>query len=242
MENRKAALVTGGSRGIGRAVSKRLASDGYYVLVNYRSGEEEALKTVEDIKSSGGSAEVVKFDVADRSICLTVCEELSEKFDVEVLVLSAGIHQDELMIFMNEDQWDSVLDVNLKSLFNVVKPVMKKMMLNRSGRIIAISSTSGESGMAGQVNYSASKAGLIGAVKSLALEGAKRGVLVNAVTPGFIQTDMTEEIDKKRIKESVPLKRAGKAEEVASVVSFLASSEASYVTGQVIGVNGGVYM
>lgn len=242
MENRKAALVTGGSRGIGRAISERLASDGYHVLINYRSREEEAVKTVNAIKENGGSAEAVQFDVAVRERCLQVCEELAEKYEIEALVLSAGIHEDELMIFMNEDQWDSVIDINLKSLFNVVKPVMKKMMLNRSGRIIALSSTSGESGMTGQVNYSASKAGLIGAVKSLALEGAKRGILVNAITPGFIETEMTEEIDRNRIKDNVPLKRAGKPEEVASVVSFLASKESSYITGQVIGVNGGVYM
>lgn len=242
MENRKAALVTGGSRGIGRAISKKLAADGYHVLVNYRSRKEDALEAVKEISEIGGSAEAVQFDVADRENCFTVCEDLSEKYEIEVLVLSAGVHKDELMVFMNEEQWDSVLDINLKSLYNVVKPVMKKMMLNRSGRIVAISSTSGESGMAGQVNYSASKAGLIGAVKSLALEGAKRGILVNAITPGFIETEMTEEVDKKRISSNVPLKRAGKPEEVASVVSFLVSQDSSYVTGQVIGVNGGVYM
>jgi 3-oxoacyl-[acyl-carrier protein] reductase len=159
-----------------------------------------------------------------------------------VLVLSAGIRHDELLIFMSDDQWDSVLNTNLSSFYAVAKPVVRHMMLNRTGRIIAISSTSGESGLAGQVNYSAAKAGLVGAVKALARECAKRDVLVNAVTPGFIATDMTENVNEKKLLQNVPLNRPGTPEEVAAAVSFFASDDASYITGQVIGVNGGVYM
>ena len=239
---KKSAFVTGGSRGIGKAISLRLASNGFHVIINYRSNDQEAEATLAEIKNAGGSAELLKFDVTDRKTALTECERIAERSTIEALVLSAGIHSDALLIFMSEEQWDSVIDVNLKSFYGVVKPIIKQMMLNRKGSVVAISSTSGESGLAGQVNYSAAKAGLIGAVKSLAIESAKRNITVNAITPGFIKTDMTDEIDPKRIKATVPLAREGKPEEVAALVSFLTSSEASYITGQTIGINGGVYM
>lgn len=236
------ALVTGASRGIGRAIALRLARDGYYIIINFHSNTREAQTTFEQICDNGGSAELCRFDVTDRKATGAALTDLLTKHTLQALVLCAGIHQDELLIFMNEDQWDNVLSTNLTSFYAVVKPIVKQMVLNRSGRIIVISSTSGESGLAGQVNYSAAKAGLIGAVKALALECARRGVLVNAVTPGFIDTGMTEGLNLKEIKGKIPLNRLGTPEEVASVVSFLASPGSSYITGQVIRVNGGIYL
>lgn len=240
---KKTAIITGGSRGIGRAISMRLAADGYHVVINYRSNTEEAKRTLDAIVNAGGSAELCPFDVSDRAATAAAMEELlSRHANVHALVLSAGIRHDELLIFMTEEHWNSVLSTDLLSFHAVVKPVVKQMVLNRSGRIIVISSTSGESGLPGQVNYAAAKAGLIGAVKALALECAKRNVLVNAVTPGFIETDMTEALAKKELVQRIPMARVGKPEEVAGVVSFLTSRDASYITGQVIGINGGIYM
>lgn len=242
MSNKKTALITGGSRGVGRAISLRLAQDGYHVIINYRSNVEEAEATHKMVADAGYSSELYPFDVTDRSAVQEAMEEIIQKHTIHVLVLCAGIRHDELLIFMSEDQWDSVIDTNLLSFYSIVKPIVRHMIPNRAGRIIIISSTSAEFGLAGQVNYSAAKAGLIGATKALARECAKKNVLVNAVTPGFITTDMTEGINEKELVKTVPMNRFGKPEEVASVVSFLASDDASYITGQVIGVNGGVYM
>ncbi len=239
--SKKRALVTGGSRGIGRAISRRLAADGFHVIINYRSNRAEAEATEKLILDAGGHCELYPFDVSDRAAASDALADIVKDQPLDLLVLCAGIRSDELLVFMSEAQWDSVLSTNLASFFSVVKPAVTHMMLNRSGRIVVISSTSGESGVAGQVNYAAAKAGLIGAVKSLARESAKRGVLVNAITPGFIETDMTENVPPELIK-GVPLARIGKPEEVAGVVSFLAGPDSSYITGQVIGVNGGVYM
>ncbi len=240
--SKKAVLVTGGSRGIGRAVSIRLAHEGYHVVVNYRSDEQEAGRTLENIREAGGTAELSRFDISDRSETRGAVEVLLEKYSFYGLVLSAGVRHDEAMVFMNDEQWDSVVDTNLTGFYNVTKPFVRHMLLNRMGRIVVISSTSGQSGLRGQVNYAASKAGLIGAAKSLALECAKRGVLVNALTPGFIETDMIEDVDRTRLAAGVPLRRFGKPKEVAGVVSFLMSEDAGYITGQVIGINGGIYM
>ena len=242
MSEKKAALITGGSRGIGRATSLRLAREGYHVLINYRDNTKEAENTLKLATEAGGSGELCPFDITDRPLTSKTLEQLTEKHRIQVLVFCAGIRNDELLIFMSEDQWDSVLATNLSSFHTVAKPVVRHMMLNRTGRIIVISSTSGESGLAGQVNYSAAKAGLIGAVKALARECAKRNVLVNAVTPGLIATDMTENVNEQKLLQNVPLNRPGTPEEVAAAVAFFASDEASYITGQVIGVNGGVYM
>jgi 3-oxoacyl-[acyl-carrier protein] reductase len=240
---KKTVIVTGGSRGIGRAISERLATDGFHVVINFRSNTIEAETTLALIQKAGGSGELCQFDVSDRSAVKLAMEELLKRHTaVYALVLCAGIRHDELLIFMTEEHWDNVLATNLLSFYSVVKPVVKQMVLNRMGRIIAISSTSGECGLPGQVNYSAAKAGLIGAVKALALECAKRNVLVNAVTPGFIETDMTEALVTKELKQRIPMFRVGRPEEVAGVVSFLASNDASYITGQVIGINGGMYM
>ncbi len=242
MSEKKAALITGGSRGIGRAVSLRLARDGYHVIINFRSNENEAEETHNAVKAAGGSSELYPFDVTDRAAVRDALMDITGRHTVHVCVLCAGVRRDELLIFMSEEQWDTVIDTNLSSFYTVVKPVVRHMIPNRAGRIIVISSTSGESGMSGQVHYAAAKAGLIGATKSLARECAKKNVLVNAITPGFIATDMTGDINEKELKKSVPLNRFGTPEEVASVVSFLASDDAGYITGQVIGVNGGAYM
>jgi 3-oxoacyl-[acyl-carrier protein] reductase len=242
MENKPTAFITGGSRGIGRAISQRLARDGYHIIINYRSNHQEAEATLASVVQAAGSAELCPFDITDRAATTAALDTLLSVHAIKLFVHCAGIRRDELLVFMSPENWDSVITANLTSFYNVSRPLVKQMMLNRSGRIVVISSTSGESGLPGQVHYSAAKAGLIGAVKALALEAAKRDVLVNAVTPGFIATDMTADIDAKKLSAAVPLRRFGTADEVAGVVSFLASPDAGYITGQVIRVNGGVYM
>jgi 3-oxoacyl-[acyl-carrier protein] reductase len=241
MPTQKTALVTGGSRGIGKAISQRLARDGFHVVINYRSKHADAEATLKEIADAGGSAECRPWDVSDKAATAAALEEILAKHALHTLVFSAGIHADNLLVFMTEDQWEQVLQTNLSSFYYVARPIVKQMLLNRAGRVIVVSSTSGESGLPGQVNYSAAKAGIIGAAKALALECAKRNVLVNAVTPGFIRTEMTEGMDTKQLAVRVPLGRLGEPAEVASVVSFLASDDSSYITGQVIRINGGIY-
>ncbi|WP_184547709.1 3-oxoacyl-ACP reductase FabG [Mucilaginibacter sp. FT3.2] len=240
----KCALVTGGSRGIGRAVCYKLALMGYYVLVNYKSNETEALNTLAAIKENGGAGQIIQFDVASKEDIRAVLggwiEANTEKY-IEVLVNNAGIKDDTLMMWMKDEQWDSVLNTSLNGFFYVTQVVLNSMLVKKYGRIINVVSLSGLKGLPGQVNYSAAKAGVIGATKALAQEIARRGVTVNAVAPGFIKTDMTEGLDEKELKSMIPVKRFGTPEEVASVVGFLASPEASYVTAEVISVNGGLY-
>ncbi len=241
--NKPVALVTGGSRGIGKAVSIRLASDGYHVVINYRSNEEAARQTKREIEENGGSADLLPFDVADERAVETALNEWKKAHteSVSVLVNNAGIVRDAALIWMEKEQWDAVINTNLNGFFYVTRLLIKDMMIARNGRIVNIVSLSGQKGLPGQTNYAAAKAGVIGATKALALEVARKNVLVNAVAPGFIASDMTADLDEKTLKKEVPLRRFGRPEEVAGVVSFLVSDDASYITGTVISVNGGLY-
>lgn len=240
----KYALVTGGSRGIGRAVCMKLAAAGYNILVNYRGNKAAADETVHMLLDQGVQAEAIAFDVADRAAVQSVLGgwiEGNKDNLIEVLVNNAGIRQDTLLMSMTDEQWDSVLDTSLQGMFAVTKLVLTPMLLNRYGRIINMVSLSGLKGMPGQVNYSAAKGGMIGATKALAQEIAKRNITVNAIAPGFIKTDMTEELNEKELAKMIPMQRFGTAEEVADLVDFLVSKKSSYITGQVISINGGLY-
>ncbi len=240
----KYALVTGGSRGIGREICLQLAQMGYPVLINYNSNDAAAEETKATIEKNGGSAELLKFDVSN---CNQVDEvligwmEKNPEAVVEVLVNNAGIRKDNLLMWMTNEDWDNVLDISLGGFFYVTRRLIKEMLSNRFGRIINVVSLSGIKGLPGQANYSAAKAGIIGATKALAQEVGKRKVTVNAVAPGFIHTDMTKDLDEKSLKTLIPLNRFGTAEEVANLVAFLASDKASYITGQVISINGGLH-
>lgn len=238
------ALVTGGSRGIGKAICIRLAKQGYNILLNYRSNDEEANKTSALIEATGVTCELLKFDVSDKAAADSVLAgwiESNKEKVIEVLVNNAGIREDGLLMWMTDVQWKNVISTNLDSFYYVTRHVVNQMLTKRYGRIVNMVSLSGLKGMAGQTNYSAAKAGLIGATKALAQEIARRGVTVNAVAPGFIETEMTEGLDEKTLSAIVPMKRFGKPEEVAEVVAFLSSPASSYITGEVINVNGGLY-
>jgi len=240
----KYAIVTGGSRGIGKAISVKLAQDGYFVLINYKSNTDEARDTLNIIKSAGGDGELIKFDVSNPQEIENVLGSWVEKNKdklIEVLVNNAGITKDNLMIFMSDDEWKSVITTNMDSFFYVTRLLLKNMLINKYGKIINVVSLSGQKGHPGQVNYSAAKGAVIAATKSLAMEIGKKKVTVNAVAPGFIRTEMTKDLDENELKKFIPLNRFGEAEEVAEVVSFLASDKASYITGETISVNGGMY-
>jgi 3-oxoacyl-[acyl-carrier protein] reductase len=240
----KYALVTGGSRGIGKAIVLKLAAQGFHVIINYRSNQQEAAKTLEQVEALGATAELLQFDVAKKEQINQVLGEWIENNKdkrLEVLVNNAGIRKDNLMMMMPDEEWHSVLETNLDSFYYVTKLIVPLMLFNRYGRIVNVVSLSGLKGLPGQTNYSASKAGVIGATKALAQEIGRRGITVNCVAPGFIKTDMTEGINEADFRSLIPVQRFGTAEEVAEAVGFLASSGASYITGQVLSVNGGLY-
>ena len=238
------ALVTGGSRGIGKAIAIKLASDGFHVIINYRSNHTEAELTLNQIVEAGGSAELLPFDVSNLEAVQTALDSWQEKNPeayIQVLVNNSGIRKDALLVFMKDEEWNDVLNTNLNSFFYVTRPLIKNMLLKKSGRIINMVSLSGLKGLPGQTNYSATKGGVISATKALAQEVARKKVTVNAVAPGFVKSDMTADIDEKEHKKLIPMNRFGKPEEVADLVSFLASENSSYITGQVISINGGLY-
>ncbi len=238
------ALVTGGSRGIGRAISLELADMGYDILVNYQGNKVEADKTVDMIKEKGRAAEAIQFNVADGADVVTKLTDwkaANENASIEVLINNAGIRKDNLFFWMSDQEWNDVMDVSLTGFYNVTKLIVKDLLTIKRGCIVNVVSLSGIKGMPGQVNYSAAKGAVIAATKSLAQEVGRRGIRVNAVAPGFINTDMTETISEGEFKKMIPLNRFGEAEEVASVVGFLVSKKASYITGEVISINGGLY-
>ena len=239
----KYALITGASRGIGRAIAIKMAQEGYAVVINYLNNHEAAQQTLEQIVAEGGNAELLQFDVAQpESIEQAVADWQQRHPDdyIDVLVNNAGIRRDNLMVFMQNDEWESVVNTSLNGFFHLTRRLLKDMITHRHGRVINISSVSGLKGMAGQVNYSAAKAALIGATKALAQEVAARKVTVNAVAPGFIESDMTGDLNQDELKKLVPMKRFGKAEEVAALVAFLASAGAAYITGEAIAITGGL--
>lgn len=240
----KYALVTGGSRGIGRAICIELARQGYNILINYLSNQQAAETTKQAVEEIGGGAELIRFNVSDRKEAQEVLDQWQNADadrNIEVLVNNAGIKKDNLMLWMKDQEWDEVVDTSLGGFYNVTKSILPRMVKAKSGRIINVVSLSGLKGLPGQTNYSAAKAGVIGATKALAQEVARRNITVNAVAPGFIKTEMTENIDEKELKKLIPMRRFGTAEEVAEVVGFLASGASSYITGEVISINGGLY-
>ena len=244
MPDKKIALVTGAGRGIGRAIALALAEKGMFVIVNYNGSAAKAQETVEEIRQAGGEAVSVACDVSDFNACGEMITALVKEYGhIDILVNNAGITRDNLLMKMSEEDFDKVISVNLKGCFNTIKHLSRQLLKQKSGKIINISSVTGVMGNAGQANYCASKAGIIGLTKSAARELGSRGITVNAVAPGFIETEMTESLPetvKTALTEQILLKRTGKAKEVAEVVAFLASDAAGYITGQVISVDGGM--
>ncbi|MGJ8591522.1 MAG: 3-oxoacyl-ACP reductase FabG [Aquaticitalea sp.] len=241
---RKCALITGGSRGIGRAICIQLAKDSdYHILVNFNSKKTEAVSTLEEIDNAGGTGELLQFDVAEAEqvkFTLSAWKKENEDAIIEVIVNNAGITKDGLFLWMKPTEWHDVINTSLHGFYNVTNHLLHDMLLNKFGRIINIVSVSGLKGVAGQTNYSAAKGAVIAATKSLAQEVAKRHITVNAVAPGFIKSDMTKDFDETELKKMIPANRFGTTEEVAHLVSFLASKKASYITGEVISINGGI--
>ncbi|MDR6843401.1 3-oxoacyl-ACP reductase FabG [Flavobacterium granuli] len=241
----KCALVTGGSRGIGNAICEKLSQDtNYHILINYYNNTEEAEKTLEKVMENGATGEIIKFDVSNfeevKSV-LTQWQEANPDAIVEAIINNAGITKDGLFMWMSQEDWSSVINTSLNGFFNVTNFFMQRMLRNKYGRIVNIVSLSGVKGTPGQTNYSAAKGAMIAATKALAQEVAKRNITVNAVAPGFIRTNMTSHLDEKELIKMIPVNRFGEADEVADLVSFLVSKKSSYITGEVININGGIY-
>ena len=239
-KTKKVALVIGGSRGIGRAIALRLARSGFDIWLTYKSNHEAARNVKAEIEKSGSACELIAFDVSSYEETETALGKRVEDFSPDVMVYNAGISKDNLLMWMTKNEWDTVLSTNLDGFFNVTRTILFSMLKAKKGRIVVISSASGQIGQAGQVNYSASKAGLIGAARALAREVGKKNILVNVVAPGFIETDMTEGLPKEQVLNLIPVNRLGRPEDVASVVNFLCTEEDMYIHGQVIGINGGL--
>ncbi|AEH01915.1 3-oxoacyl-ACP reductase FabG [Lacinutrix sp. 5H-3-7-4] len=241
----KCVLVTGGSRGIGKAISIQLAKDSdYHIIINYNSNEAEAKDTLEKVKAAGNTGEIIQFNVSDFDDVKTkldAWQEVNKDAIVEVVINNAGITKDGLFMWMPKEDWHNVINTSLNGFFNVTNYFIQKMLRNRYGRIVNLASVSGVKGTPGQTNYSAAKGAIVAATKALSQEVAKRNITVNAVAPGFIKSDMTSDLDEKELKKLVPANRFGEAQEVADLVSFLVSKKASYITGEVININGGIY-
>lgn len=242
---KKCALITGGSRGIGSAICQKLAFDSdYHILINYQSNKEAAEKTLEEVLKNGATGEIIQFNVAnfeEVKTTLAKWQESNPESIVEVIVNNAGITKDGLFMWMSPDDWSSVVNTSLNGFFNVTNFFIQKMLRNKYGRIVNMVSVSGVKGTPGQTNYSAAKGAVIAATKALAQEVAKRNITVNAVAPGFIRTDMTSNLDEKELIKMIPANRFGETEEIADLVSFLVSKKASYITGEIININGGIY-
>lgn len=241
----KCALITGGSRGIGRAICDKISQDSdYHILINYNSNETAAKETLAIVNANGNTGELLPFNVADADAVTTALDTWTENNPnavVEVIVNNAGITRDGLFMWMPSEDWHDVINTSLNGFFNVTNNLIQKLLRNKYGRIINLVSVSGVKGTAGQTNYSAAKGAVVAATKALAQEVAKRKITVNAVAPGFIKSDMTADLDEKELKRMIPANRFGEAEEVADLVSFLASKKASYITGEIININGGIY-
>jgi 3-oxoacyl-[acyl-carrier protein] reductase len=242
MEKKKIALIIGGSRGIGRAIALRLARSGFSIWLTYKGNHEAANSVKTEIESLNSTCELIPFDVSSFEETEAALGSSLEACSPDVLVYNSGISRDNLLMWMTKEEWNSVLATNLNGFFNVSRAVIFSMLKAKRGRIVVVSSASGQIGQAGQVNYSASKAGLIGAAKALAREVGKKNIFVNVVAPGFIDTEMTKEIPKEHVLPLIPLNRVGVADDVASVVNFLCTEENMYIHGQVIGINGGLAM
>ncbi|WHT40789.1 3-oxoacyl-ACP reductase FabG [Myroides sp. mNGS23_01] len=241
----KTAIVTGGSRGIGKAICLRLAQEkNYHILINYQSNEEKALETLREVEQLGATGEILRFDVSKNEEVTEVLSKWVENNPtaiVEVIINNAGVTRDGLFMWMSYEDWNTVIQTSLNGFYNVTQFFIQKMLRNRYGRIVNMVSVSGMKGTPGQTNYSAAKAAIVGATKALAQEVAKRNITVNAVAPGFIETDMTANLDAAELVKLIPANRFGKTEEVADLVGFLTSDKAGYITGEVININGGIY-
>ncbi|MFZ2399824.1 MAG: 3-oxoacyl-ACP reductase FabG [Smithella sp.] len=241
MDDKKTAIITGASRGIGRATAIELAKTGYFVIINFKSNEAAAQETLNLVQSAGGDGEISQFDVADNTQTKNAVKAITERHkNIQVLINNAGITADGLFMLLGEDEWDSVINTSLKGFYNMTKPVLREMVRKKRGSIVSVSSLSALMPNRGQANYAAAKAGIIAASRALATEVARFGIRVNLVAPGLIETDMVKEAPVEQIKQIIPMARLGKPEEVANVIRFLCSDDASYITGQVIGINGGI--